>query len=794
MTEYLEIVENFLISHVADNFDFFTQSFDNIRDLEREMGEIKDSIKVIRDSNNLRKKQISSNLLGVYFLNRRMTIMKQIRKHLKLIKILRESIPVIRNLIKSGANFNTVTELMEKSFKLINERLLPINVALELRDKIHEAQGKSKKRIEEEFKSLLEQNFNSNIQFNSCLEDEIIQAQIRKFWEDDFRDHVIKAVNFKFIFDAWTFNFLLEKQSLFTKFKFLMANLIKMSLGDEIISQMKIAFNNNSKRYYHLMLDFLMSKVQSKVQSTTIQSKKEVFRHIDWESLLPSFMLLYLIFTGVYSFLDRLSAMFNEICNGSMNEETADKAAEVRSQKSAENNVNAIECISDTNKTEKHGSNLLLDKETFVQNRKKIVYLNQLKDEMNGILKSTSSYFMNKFVKWLKQTEVNIGSININELYTLKKYFEDIWAIINSRFEINTNSIKLGFNSIVNEYLVSFSKKKKDAIETLLRTEQWKTVTISAYFQDIISVVNDMSVSDEDFINIDKNKSDSVSEFIFINDSKYTITNSTLEMVKSFYDYIKVLKYFEESAVQVSNGINNLLKTYNSISGQQILGSEAYKSGILEKGITAKHLALTMHNLEFIMAEVAYIQEQICIKASEDKQDAIRKEFDVVLADFDNHKGKILHKLSTMLIEVIKKWLQNKPPAIYTNGTKVESIAKYEPLSFITQITKSMNSLNKVIAGILSEESRKIVFTGVFPQFLDEIDKFIDTNFIENNNEAGLNIFKKDLNYLENEIKHLTQGISTGIGFINRLRDIQEAGIDDFQLEEEEDEEDDDAN
>lgn len=55
LTEYLEIVENFLIAHVAENFDFFTQSFDNIRDMEREMGEIKDSIQIIRDSNNLRK-------------------------------------------------------------------------------------------------------------------------------------------------------------------------------------------------------------------------------------------------------------------------------------------------------------------------------------------------------------------------------------------------------------------------------------------------------------------------------------------------------------------------------------------------------------------------------------------------------------------------------------------------------------------------------------------------------------------------------------------------------------------
>ena len=165
LSDYLEIVENFLISHVAENFDFFSQSFDNIREMETEMGEIKQMIQEVRAINEDKKKQIVHNMLGVYFLNRRMTIMKQIREHLKLIKILRESIPVIRNLIKSGTSFNTVTELMEKSFRLINERLLPLNVALQLREKIHEAEGKSKKRVEEEFKQLLEINFN-NIQFN----------------------------------------------------------------------------------------------------------------------------------------------------------------------------------------------------------------------------------------------------------------------------------------------------------------------------------------------------------------------------------------------------------------------------------------------------------------------------------------------------------------------------------------------------------------------------------------------------------------------------------------------------
>jgi hypothetical protein len=130
MQDYLEVVENFLIAHVAENFDFFTQSFDNIRDMETEMGEIKSTIQEIKLMNDIKKEQITKNMLGIYFLNRRLTVMKQIREHLKLIKTIKESIPVIRNLIKSGTNFNTAMELIEKWFTLINEKLLSGNIAV----------------------------------------------------------------------------------------------------------------------------------------------------------------------------------------------------------------------------------------------------------------------------------------------------------------------------------------------------------------------------------------------------------------------------------------------------------------------------------------------------------------------------------------------------------------------------------------------------------------------------------------------------------------------------------------
>lgn len=45
------MVENFLVAHVAENFDKFSQSFDNIRDMEQEMGEIKDAIIQVKEIN-----------------------------------------------------------------------------------------------------------------------------------------------------------------------------------------------------------------------------------------------------------------------------------------------------------------------------------------------------------------------------------------------------------------------------------------------------------------------------------------------------------------------------------------------------------------------------------------------------------------------------------------------------------------------------------------------------------------------------------------------------------------------
>jgi hypothetical protein len=135
-----------------------------------------------------------------------------------------------------------------------------------------------------------------------------------------------------------------------------------------------------------------------------------------------------------------------------------------------------------------------------------------------------------------------------------------------------------------------------------------------------------------------------------------------------------------------------------------------------------------------------------------------------------------------MLIDVIQKSMKGGTPDSYK--TVFDAGSEPGPSDYIIKITKSMNSLNKVIKNMLSEESRRMIFIGVFPIFIDEID-----DFISNIDEQGFEWLKNDLKHLENETKTLVTDISTGVAFIGKIRELQQASIEDLVYEEEEEDE-----
>lgn len=132
-------------------------------------------------------------------------------------------------------------------------------------------------------------------------------------------------------------------------------------------------------------------------------------------------------------------------------------------------------------------------------------------------------------------------------------------SIMQNKYEIPTKDIERAVNSVLLQYLDNFAKKKKDTIETLLRNEIWKNIQVAPFFQEIIRVMNDLQISDEEYFNFDQN--DSVEPFagLRVNETNYIMINSTLELTKAFYDYVKVIRYFDSISSDAASSLIALI-------------------------------------------------------------------------------------------------------------------------------------------------------------------------------------------------------------------------------------------
>lgn len=57
-----------------------------------------------------------------------------------------------------------------------------------------------------------------------------------------------------------------------------------------------------------------MAKHASKLGSADIK-KKEIFKYLDCGEVLPAFLLIYLIFSGIHGMIEKLESIFTDLVN-----------------------------------------------------------------------------------------------------------------------------------------------------------------------------------------------------------------------------------------------------------------------------------------------------------------------------------------------------------------------------------------------------------------------------------------------------------------------------------------------
>lgn len=84
---------------------------------------------------------------------------------LKLINVVKQSIPVIRNIVDSSSNMTVALELIENANDLINKKLASFTIIESFRAELKESELKAKKKLEVEFLNIVDSYLNSRIQF-----------------------------------------------------------------------------------------------------------------------------------------------------------------------------------------------------------------------------------------------------------------------------------------------------------------------------------------------------------------------------------------------------------------------------------------------------------------------------------------------------------------------------------------------------------------------------------------------------------------------------------------------------
>ncbi len=117
----------------------------------------------MKECNMRIKQQNLAKMLKVYYYQRQKSNIAKVNEKLKYLNVLKQSLPVIKNLIDSGSNFEVVLDLINNANELLDTKLSSLKLAKVYKDRLKEYSFKCRKRLESECLSLIEMYLNSRV-------------------------------------------------------------------------------------------------------------------------------------------------------------------------------------------------------------------------------------------------------------------------------------------------------------------------------------------------------------------------------------------------------------------------------------------------------------------------------------------------------------------------------------------------------------------------------------------------------------------------------------------------------
>ncbi|CAD8142649.1 unnamed protein product [Paramecium octaurelia] len=373
------------------------------------------------------------------------------------------------------------------------------------------------------------------------------------------------------------------------------------------------------------------------------------------------------------------------------------------------------------------------------------------------------------------------------------QFFQQDMSRINEDLQINDKIMqkirgqyqKCSINQLIymrsaqeKQYLQNFHKEKKTQLNKYLENETWLASDVSFDNYEIITylldledlkqveqldesvLLNNSTMAGKNLLPSYVNNSHFKiikTEIIILKDnSKYKVTQAFLFFLQAISQYLHLFESYSVINYEQTQKLVELIKCYNSLATQYILGAGAVHFGKIST-ITAKNLAISSICLRLFLYLLDPLSNKLFKVINQQQQteftnlQQIQNDFATIKVDYENHNAEVMAKLTTIVQDRFYKLFEDIAKLDWNDSQTKITV----PTKMTNQICQNTRSLYVAIEDIITKEDLCKVFGHIVSILNSDFVKIFKQLNITS--KIGFTRIKEELDYFMNSLKDIGQ-------------------------------------